>query len=88
MEGCSSAGYAKNPASYEFDLGAWKRDIATASPEAKAWFDLGLNWTYAYNHEEAVSCFREAIEHDPDCAMAWWGIAYAGGPFYNRPWIR
>jgi len=20
--------------------------------------------------------------------MAWWGIAYAGGPFYNRPWIR
>lgn len=88
MEGYSSARYTKNPANYEFDLGAWKRDIATASPEAKAWFDLGLNWTYAYNHEEAVSCFREAIEHDPDCAMAWWGIAYAGGPFYNRPWIR
>ena len=20
--------------------------------------------------------------------MAWWGIAYAGGPFYNRAWIR
>ena len=84
----SGAGGPRNPAHYAFDLGAWKRDIATASPEAKAWFDLGLNWLYAYNHEEAVSCFREAIGHDPDCAMAWWGIAYAGGPFYNRPWIR
>ena len=20
--------------------------------------------------------------------MAWWGIAYAAGPFYNRPWLR
>ena len=76
------------PGTYEFDLGAWKRNVATASPEAQTWFDLGLNWTYAYNHEEAVSCFRAALEHDPDCAMAWWGIAYAGGPFYNRPWIR
>ena len=78
----------RDPRTYEFALGAWKREIATASPEAQAWFDLGLNWTYAYNHEEAVSCFRAALEHDPDCAMAWWGIAYAAGPFYNRPWIR
>ncbi len=87
-ENYSSIGHAKSSARYEFDLGAWKRDVKAASPEAKAWFSLGLNWTYAYNHEEAVSCFREALRHDPDCAMAWWGIAYAGGPFYNRPWIR
>ena len=78
----------KDPKRYEFALGAWKRGIATASPEAQAWFDFGLNWTYAYNHEEAVTCFQAALEHDPDCAMAWWGIAYASGPFYNRPWIR
>lgn len=73
---------------YDFALGAWKREVATASVEAQAWFDYGLNWIYSYNHEEAVSCFRAALEHDPDCAMAWWGIAYAAGPFYNRPWIR
>ncbi len=79
---------AAAPDGYEFDLGAWKRDVATTSPEAQAWFDLGLNWIYAYNHEEAVNCFRAALGNDPDCAMAWWGIAYAGGPFYNRPWIR
>ena len=84
----SSTGHATISANYGFDLGTWKRDIATASPEARAWFNLGLNWTYAYNHEEAVSCFHEALQHDSDCAMAWWGTAYAGGPFYNRPWIR
>ena len=84
----SRTGQPKDPQKYDFALGDWTREIATVSPEAQAWFDYGLNWTYAYNHEEAVACFRAALEHDPDCAMAWWGIAYAGGPFYNRPWIR
>jgi len=73
---------------YDFDLGPWSRRISTKSPAAQRWFDRGLNWTYAYNHEEAVACFRRAADEDPDCAMAWWGMAYAGGPFYNRPWIR
>ncbi len=73
---------------YEFELNGWQRKITTSSPQAQRWFDRGLAWTYGYNHEEAVFCFREALRHDPGCAMAWWGIAYASGPFYNRPWIR
>ena len=73
--------------SYEFDLGSWSRKISTSSDTAQHWFDRGLNWTYAFNHEEAVACFRRAAREDPNCAMAWWGIAYATGPFYNRPWI-
>jgi tetratricopeptide (TPR) repeat protein len=73
---------------YDFDLGSWTRPVTTTSPEAQTWFDRGLNWTFAYNHEEAVACYRRALDHDPDCAMAWWGIAYASGPFYNRAWIR
>lgn len=73
---------------YPFDLGAWSRRVATRSEAAQRWFDRGLNWTYAYNHEEAVVCFRRAIDADPECAMAWWGVAYATGPFYNRAWIR
>ena len=88
IEDRSGTGPLKDPRDYDFALGAWTREVSTVSPEAQAWFDFGLNWTYAYNHEEAVSCFRAALQHDPDCAMAWWGIAYAGGPFYNRPWIR
>jgi tetratricopeptide (TPR) repeat protein len=71
-----------------FRLNSWERKITTASLQAQLWFDRGLAWTYGYNHEEAVLCFRQALNHDPGCAMAWWGIAYASGPFYNRPWLR
>ena len=69
-----------------FDLGAYSRPVTTRRREAQTWFDRGLVWTYGFNHEEAVACFRRAVEADPACAMAWWGIAYASGPNYNKPW--
>ncbi|MCW8376242.1 tetratricopeptide repeat protein [Streptomyces justiciae] len=69
-----------------YDLGTHSRTVTTSSPEAQLWFDRGLVWTYAFHHEEAVACFRAAAEADPDCAMAYWGIAYALGPNYNKPW--
>lgn len=69
-----------------YDLGTHSCAVTTTSPQAQLWFDRGLIWTYGYNHEEAVVCFKRAAEHDPKCAMAWWGIAYAGGPNYNMPW--
>jgi len=69
-----------------YDLGTYTRAVTTASPAAQLWFDRGLVWTYAFNHEEAVICFERALEADPDCAMAHWGIAYAIGPNYNKPW--
>jgi tetratricopeptide (TPR) repeat protein len=69
-----------------FDLGSHTRQITTTSADAQHWFNMGLNWCYGFNHEEGVACFRKALEFDPDCAMAYWGIAYASGPFYNRPW--
>ncbi len=69
-----------------FDLGTYSRPVTTTSPEAQTWFDRGLIWCYAYNHDESVRCFREATEHDPNCAMAYWGIAYASGSNYNKKW--
>jgi len=69
-----------------YDLGHYSRQISTASPDAQLWFDRGLIWIYAYNHEEAIVCFQNALAADPDCAMAHWGIAYAIGPNYNKPW--
>ena len=71
---------------YDFDLGTYSRTITTSSPEAQLWFDRGLIWTYGFNHDEAVFCFEQAAKADPDCAMAHWGIAYAIGPNYNKPW--
>ncbi|NOD91653.1 hypothetical protein GS636_02530 [Ruegeria sp. HKCCD4884] len=69
-----------------YDLGTYTCPVSTTNPEAQRWFDRGLNWTYGYNHEEAVACFQRAVEHDPKCAMAHWGVAYAAGPNYNLPW--
>ncbi|WP_171228227.1 tetratricopeptide repeat protein [Ruegeria sp. HKCCA4008] len=69
-----------------YDLGSYSCPVTTSVPEAQLWFDRGLNWTYGYNHEEAVVCFQRAAEHDPQCAMAYWGVAYAAGPNYNLPW--
>jgi tetratricopeptide (TPR) repeat protein len=69
-----------------FDLGSYARAVTTSSAQARAWFTRGLIWTYSFNHEEAVRCFGRAIDHDPDCALAYWGLAYALGPNYNKPW--
>ena len=72
--------------SYDYDLGDYSRPITTRSSEAQLWFDRGLAWMYGYNHEEAIACFRRALEADSRCAMAWWGIGYSAGPNYNKPW--
>ncbi len=69
-----------------FDLGGYSRRVTTTSDEAQTWFDRGLRWTYGFNHEEAAECFRKAIGADPGCGMAYWGLAYAIGPNYNKPW--
>ncbi|KUI26651.1 hypothetical protein AU196_07615 [Mycobacterium sp. IS-1742] len=69
-----------------YDLGSHHRAVDTPSPQAQTWFDRGLVWAYAFNHEEAVRCFERALELDPDLAVARWGIAYSVGPNYNKPW--
>lgn len=69
-----------------YDLGSYHRPITTESPTAQKWFDLGLLWSYGFNHREAAKCFEAAITDDPRCVMAYWGIAFACGPNYNKPW--
>ena len=69
-----------------YDLGSFTWPVTARSPEAQLWFDRGMAWCYGFNHDEAIACFERALEHDPGCAMAHWGIAYAIGPNYNNPW--
>jgi hypothetical protein len=71
-----------------FDLGPYSRKITTSSQDAQIWFDRGLNWLFGFNHSEAIKCFQKTLSHDPECAMAHWGISYAAGPNYNLPWVR
>ncbi len=60
------------------------REITTDSNEAQRWFDQGIQLLYGFNHDEAIRSFEQAAEADPDCAMAYWGIAYALGPHINN----
>ena len=69
-----------------YDLGAYHRAVDTPSPQAQVWFNRGLVWAYAFNHEEAIRCFERALQCDADLAIARWGIAYAIGPNYNKAW--
>lgn len=66
-------------------LGNHHHPITTKSKMAQRYFDQGLTLCFAFNHSEAIRSFRAALKHDPDCAMAYWGIAYASGPHVNRP---
>ena len=69
-----------------FDLGLYSRPITTSSTESQVAFDRGLNWLYGYNHEAAAEAFAEAHGSDFGCGAALWGLAYAIGPNYNKPW--
>ena len=71
---------------HRFDLGSHTKRISTQSSDAQHWFNVGLNWCYGFNHEEGVKCFHRALEYDPTCVMAHWGVAYGTGPFYNNVW--
>jgi tetratricopeptide (TPR) repeat protein len=65
------------------DLGTHHKDIGSKVPAAQQYFDQGLRLVYGFNHAEAIRSFTRAAELDPQCAMCYWGIAYAYGPHVN-----
>lgn len=66
-------------------LGDLHHPVSTHNPEAQKFFDQGLRFIYAFNHDEAARSFQHATELDPQLAMAYWGVAEAVGPNYNDP---
>jgi tetratricopeptide (TPR) repeat protein len=83
LVGCQNAG-PKSDVPLYYDVGVVQRKVTTSSTEAQQWFDRGLGLAYGFNHEEAIACFERGVEADPDCAMCYWGKAYALGPNYNN----
>ncbi len=89
--GCGSSSPSSGPADantraplYE-NLGAFHIPITASSPDAQRYFDQGMRLSYAFNHAEAIRAFRQAAAIDPQCAMCYWGVAYALGPNINAP---
>src|SRR5438552_15880639 len=56
-------------------LGNFGRKVTTTSPEAQRYFDQGLCFLYAFNHDEAIRSLQQAATLDSSCPMAWWRIA-------------
>ena len=76
---------ADSPKAQLFEnIGNHKLKITTGSSEAQSYFNQGLTWMFAFNHDEAIRSFKKAAKLDPDCAMAWWGASLAAGPQYNH----
>ena len=66
-------------------MGNHQRGVRTSSPDAQRYFNQGLTLAFAFNHDEAIRSFEQAAQLDPECAMAWWGIALCNGPHINNP---
>jgi len=73
------------PATLTTGLGDIDHPVTTNNPEAQKFFNQGLAYIYAFNHEEAIRSFKQAAQLDPQMAMAYWGVALALGSNYNVP---
>jgi len=49
--------------------------VATKQPEAQAFIDQGVAQLHSFYYFESERSFRQAAKIDPDCAMAYWGMA-------------
>jgi len=74
-----------HPVTLVTGLGDLHHPVSTKNPQAQQFFDQGLRFIYAFNHDEAARSFQHAAELDPKLAMAFWGVAEAVGPNYNDP---
>jgi len=67
------------------NLGDHRFPVTTKSARAQLFINQGMMLTYGFNHAEAARSFGEAARLDPDCAMAYWGMALVLGPNINLP---
>ena len=47
--------------------------------------DRGVTQVYGFNDEDAIRCFRKALDFDCSCAMAHYYIAHSSAPKYYNP---
>jgi tetratricopeptide (TPR) repeat protein len=74
-----------HPVTLVTGLGDLHHPVSTRNLQAQKFFDQGLRFIYAFNHDEAARSFQHAAELDSKLAMAYWGVAEAVGPNYNDP---
>ena len=65
------AGWAKGARLFD-GLGTFHRKVTTRSLLAQRYFDQGMRFIWAFNHDEATRSFAKAAEIDPSCASCYW----------------
>ena len=75
----------KRVVTLEQGLGKVDHPVSTKNAEAQKFFNQGLAYLYAFNHDEGVASFKRAAELDPSLAMAYWGASLGLGANYNDP---
>ncbi|RPI71149.1 MAG: hypothetical protein EHM47_10885, partial [Ignavibacteriales bacterium] len=83
LSGCFKEEVPEKKAPLFNNLGNIQFDITTSSERAQKYFNQGVALTYGFNHAEAFRSFKEVSRLDPDCAMAYWGMAIVLGPNIN-----
>lgn len=69
------------------NLARYHFKVTTGTQGTQDYFDQGFVLYYGFNHEAAITSFREAVRLDSSCAMAWWGQAISAGPNINNPYM-
>src|SRR6266508_2607717 len=69
-----------------FATAAWAQDLGrvhfqtSCTPQAQEKFDRGLALVHSFVYPDSVRAFTDAAAADPQCAIAYWGIAISHRP--------
>ena len=64
-------------------LGELEFEISSNNADAQAYFNQGFQLMYAFAKQDAARSFRQSHLEDPDCAVCYWGEAWAWGSYLN-----
>ena len=69
-----------------FATAAWSQGLGhvhfetSCTPQAQEKFDRGLAMVHSFFYPDSVQAFTDAAAADPQCAIAYWGIAISHRP--------
>ena len=69
-----------------FAAAAWAQELGrvhfetSCTPQAQERFDRGLAMVHSFVYPDSVQAFTDAAAADPQCAIAYWGIAISSRP--------
>ena len=69
--------FLEKPTTLQEGIGRLSQKVTTRFREAQAFYDQGLAYLESYVFLEAARSFHQALRIDPQCAMAWMGLARA-----------